>query len=88
MRITDVEVIEFRTPTYQRPTRWGYSVWLDQPVETIEADLMEVVQWLSHADPHFARFPRRGSRAVSRCAPIRITTRQRRGMTLPARRTG
>jgi L-alanine-DL-glutamate epimerase-like enolase superfamily enzyme len=35
MRITDVEVIEFRTPTYQRPTRWGYSVWLDQPVETI-----------------------------------------------------
>lgn len=27
MRITDVEVIEFRTTTHQRPTRWGYGVW-------------------------------------------------------------
>jgi len=32
MRITDVEVIEFRTSTNQRPTRWGYGVWLDEPV--------------------------------------------------------
>jgi L-alanine-DL-glutamate epimerase-like enolase superfamily enzyme len=27
MKITDVEVIEFRTTTRQQGTRWGYSVW-------------------------------------------------------------
>lgn len=35
MRISNVEVIEFRTTTRHRPTRWGYSVWMEEDVETI-----------------------------------------------------
>jgi L-alanine-DL-glutamate epimerase-like enolase superfamily enzyme len=30
VKISDVEVIEFRTTTHQRPTRWGYGVWADE----------------------------------------------------------
>ena len=27
MKITDVQVVHFRTKTRSHPTRWGYSVW-------------------------------------------------------------
>ena len=30
MKITDVEVIEFRRPTHQRVAKWGYGVWLEE----------------------------------------------------------
>ncbi len=35
MRISDVEVIEVRTRTRQRPTRWGYGVWTDEEVDAV-----------------------------------------------------
>jgi L-alanine-DL-glutamate epimerase-like enolase superfamily enzyme len=35
MKITDVEVIEFRTTTRSQRTRWGYGVPLAEPVEAI-----------------------------------------------------
>ncbi len=35
MRITDVEVIEFRTRTTGRRSRWGYGVWTGEEVESI-----------------------------------------------------
>ena len=34
MRITDVEVIEFRTTDRSRPTRWTYGVWTGEERET------------------------------------------------------
>ena len=34
MKITDVEVIQFRTTTRGHPTKWGYGVWGDE-VESI-----------------------------------------------------
>jgi L-alanine-DL-glutamate epimerase-like enolase superfamily enzyme len=34
MRISDVEVIEFRTTTRVRPSRWAYGVWSDRQTET------------------------------------------------------
>jgi L-alanine-DL-glutamate epimerase-like enolase superfamily enzyme len=30
VKISDVEVIEFRATTHRRPTRWGYGVWGDE----------------------------------------------------------
>ena len=34
MRITDVEVIEFRTTDMRRPSRWTYGVWTGEERET------------------------------------------------------
>ncbi len=34
MRITDVEVIEFRTTSRGRPTRWNYGLWSNEERET------------------------------------------------------
>ena len=36
MKITDVEVIQFRTTTRGHPTKWGYGVWGDE-VESVSA---------------------------------------------------
>ena len=37
MKITDIEVIQFRTTTRGHPTKWGYGVWGDEvdSVDTI-----------------------------------------------------
>ena len=34
MKISDIEVIEFRTTTRVRSSRWTYAVWSDQEIET------------------------------------------------------
>ena len=34
MKISDIEVIEFRTTTRVRPSRWAYGVWSDRQTET------------------------------------------------------
>ena len=30
MKVTDIEVIQFRTTTRGHPTKWGYGVWGDE----------------------------------------------------------
>ena len=37
MKITDIEVISFRTTTIHRRSRWGFLLWDPEPVETQES---------------------------------------------------
>ena len=37
MRITDIEVITFKSEANNIPTKWGYGEWLDDPQPSTQA---------------------------------------------------